>query len=135
MGLTEWIGDGECDAPCNTEDCHMCSTNCVNSWIGDGECDVSCNIESCHFDGGDCTDIDMCAEGCIESWIGDGECDVECYNTACNEDGGDCKIEADEDAKPCECTGQQNGDGFGRSCKNWDEDPRGAWCYTPQGSC
>merc|ERR1712107_576624 len=79
-----------------------------NSWIGDGECDVSCNIESCHFDGGDCTDIDMCADGCIESWIGDGECDVECYNTACKEDGGDCELDPADDAKPCECTGQQN---------------------------
>jgi hypothetical protein len=31
-----------------------CSSWCENTWIGDGQCDSPCNNAACNYDGGDC---------------------------------------------------------------------------------
>ena len=103
-----WIGDGECDAGCDTSACEHdggdcsgrggpsgrlndtreCAPGCASSWLGDKECDEECNTAACGFDGGDCNGV--CAPGCAEAWRHDGVCDDECNTGSCDYDSGDC---------------------------------------------
>ena len=102
-----WLGDGECDAGCDTRACGFdggdctrrtrappeaaaatCAPGCQRAWLGDHECDEECNTAACRWDGGDCTGV--CAPGCADKWLHDGECDDECNTGTCGWDGGDC---------------------------------------------
>ena len=99
----------------DSTDYSNCNTECLPTWIGDGECDTPCNKAECNFDEGDCASTGMDAEygkygytithappptpaptpapcntECLPTWIGDEICDSECDNKECNYDGGDC---------------------------------------------
>lgn len=90
-----------------------CSRGCPSNWVGDGLCDASCNTESCNFDGGDCLkskspatststynfnqainfksyQSTWCSVGCPNAWLGDNRCDTSCNSTDCVYDLGDC---------------------------------------------
>jgi len=68
-----------------------CPPVCIPSWLGDGQCDRPCNVSACEFDGGDCPARDgWCELKCQPSWLADGVCDDVCATAACEYDGGDC---------------------------------------------
>ncbi|KAG0729643.1 N-acetylglucosamine-1-phosphotransferase subunits alpha/beta [Chionoecetes opilio] len=89
-----------------------CSSGCPGSWLGDGYCDASCNTSACEWDGGDCggelgvgdllegddslggDDIaDFCAPSCSDLWLADHYCDHSCNTLGCGFDGGDCGLD------------------------------------------
>ena len=108
------LGDGACDAACNTSAClhdggdcgydamlrppETCAPGCPLSWLADGECDELCYVASCEWDGYDCAGGSDagCADYCLPSWIDDAECDEACNNAACGYDGADCDHGAGE---------------------------------------
>mmetsp|Transcript_34187 Transcript_34187/g.88262 ORF Transcript_34187/g.88262 Transcript_34187/m.88262 type:complete len:1149 (-) Transcript_34187:393-3839(-) len=86
-----------------------CADGCVDSWIGDGFCDARCNTSSCDWDGGDCINAttarggymqggysrsyfsgDVCNTGCPNTYLGDRFCDRACKVAECGYDAGDC---------------------------------------------
>ncbi|KAK8386699.1 hypothetical protein O3P69_017869 [Scylla paramamosain] len=89
-----------------------CSSGCPGSWLGDGYCDASCNTSACEWDGGDCAGGDVggdllegdnsmgtdetvgfCAPSCSDLWLADHYCDHSCNTLSCAFDGGDCGLE------------------------------------------
>ena len=44
--------DGGC--PTTLEGAEGCPSSCAPSWLGDGQCDKPCNVDACHFDLRDC---------------------------------------------------------------------------------
>ncbi|CEM25079.1 unnamed protein product [Vitrella brassicaformis CCMP3155] len=93
------LGNGVCDAECNTEACgndggdckgDLCASGCHPEHRGDGFCDPLCNVAACKFDDGDCEAVKGCP-GCSPPLLGDGQCDEVCNVEACNWDEGDCK--------------------------------------------
>lgn len=89
-----------------------CSSGCPGSWLGDGYCDASCNTSACEWDGGDCAGGDVggdllegddsmgmdetvgfCAPSCSDLWLADHYCDHSCNTLLCAFDGGDCGLE------------------------------------------
>ena len=44
--------DGGC--PTTLEGADGCPSSCAPSWLGDGQCDKPCNVDACHFDLQDC---------------------------------------------------------------------------------
>ena len=44
--------DGGC--PTTLEGAEGCPSSCAPSWLGDGQCDKPCNVDACHFDLHDC---------------------------------------------------------------------------------
>ena len=71
--------------------CGCCFAGCPAKWIGDGECDFACNTEENGWDGRDCRGAAPMFSECPSAWKGDGECDDLCNNAANQFDGGDCK--------------------------------------------
>ena len=80
-----------------------CAAQCARRKIGDGTCDAECNSASCVFDGGDCYDWSRgraanaslrCAAACPTAWLANGHCDVGCDVEECWYDGGDCQAPA-----------------------------------------
>ncbi|CAG9324277.1 unnamed protein product [Blepharisma stoltei] len=88
------LGNGICDASCNTENCGYdwgdctCSPGCLNSMLGDGNCDEKCDNWSCDLDNHDCG---QCADGCFPAMLGNGVCDSACNNEDCLYDYKDCQ--------------------------------------------
>ena len=84
-----------------------CSTHCKHKWLGDGICDAECNTALCHFDGGDCGSLSdqadtsaswnrdkrFCSDGCAIKRLGDGRCDAPCDVAGCAFDVGDCGVD------------------------------------------
>ncbi len=97
----------------------VCAPDCDPSWIGDGECDDPCNVEACDFDDGDCggvpddsddtddtepadtepTDTEPldtgdiepgCATGCTAAMLSNTVCDEPCNTLMCAWDGYAC---------------------------------------------
>mmetsp|Transcript_25029 Transcript_25029/g.32326 ORF Transcript_25029/g.32326 Transcript_25029/m.32326 type:complete len:411 (-) Transcript_25029:299-1531(-) len=60
---------------------------CWRNQVGDGECDANCNSTRFSFDDGDCL---FCAPGCALSHLDDTFCDSKCNNAQCSYDEGDC---------------------------------------------
>ena len=91
--------------------CGCCFAGCPPKWIGDGECDFACNTEEHHWDGNDCRGAAPLFSECPAAWLGDGECDDLCNNARNRFDGGDCMSVADTaPAVPIEH--DPNGDGI-----------------------
>ena len=44
--------DGGC--PTTLEGAEGCPSSCAPSWLGDGQCDKPCNVDACHYDLRDC---------------------------------------------------------------------------------
>lgn len=78
---------------------------CEPRSIGEGTCNAGCNTEACEWDRGDCCAENLaqrhmptCAatwNSTILSWdgsIGDGNCHMECWNEYCLQDGDDCRF-------------------------------------------
>ena len=104
-----------------------CAMDCSAAWLGDGHCDAACNTESCDWDAGDCVGVepdlapsaspdpvdddmdhsaeligglgltavgapDLCSAGCEDAWLGDHFCDTSCDVAECAHDLGDCGV-------------------------------------------
>lgn len=103
---------------CNTGCSRNQSISCVGSYskLGDGTCDAPCNTKYCQYDFGDCKNQpaeqlqqriiptttssspskERCNEGCPFLWIGDGSCDSKCNVEACGFDAYDCMNEENQ---------------------------------------
>lgn len=101
----------DCSPGCNRNHPFSCAGS--YSQLGDGTCDAQCNTRFCQYDFGDCQNHpaeqlqaritpttksssaskERCSEGCPFLWIGDGSCDRKCNVEECGFDAHDCMTE------------------------------------------
>ena len=81
----------ECDFKNNL--CGYCASGCYEIMLGDGDCQAVCNNEDCSYDLGDCS----CSPGCGSKFDPDAEvfsftdgCNVDCLVAACLYNYGAC---------------------------------------------